>query len=159
MSSQYLYGDTNPYSLPVGSSQVVSVGDLIVEDGSGNAIRASDVTWNTSLAQTQADMVAKYVGVAAQAKRSTDAKPYGNSSAVLRVDTTGVFIFDCASATFKVGDRVGAAKDTGNALLNQTVVAVSDDAHAIGHVVEAGTSITRVKVRLLSFLAPAARQA
>jgi hypothetical protein len=73
------------------------------------------------------------------------------------VATGGVYEYDCASATFEVGDYVGPAKDTGNALLSNKVVAVSGEALAVGRVVERGTSITRVKFRVLSQLGPMAQ--
>jgi hypothetical protein len=42
------------------------------------------------------------------------------------VATTGVFEFQCASATFDVGNRIGVDKNTGGtALLNQQVVATA----------------------------------
>jgi hypothetical protein len=68
-----------------------------------------------------------------------------------------VFEFDCASATFAVGDYVGPAKDTGNALLDNKVVAVGGEALAIGRVYASGASITRVKVRVFSKLLGVAR--
>jgi hypothetical protein len=58
----------------------------------------------------------------------------------------------------KVGEFVGLAKDpAGNLLLSQTVVKVATMALAIGVVVEAGVSLTRVKFRLLPSKVPFAR--
>lgn len=87
------------------------------------------------------------------------ARVFGNASDnVIRIDAGGVFEFDCASATFEVGDLVGCAKQSGNALEDQKVVAVASEALAIGRVTQRGTSITRVKIQILSKLNPLARQ-
>lgn len=100
---------------------------------------------------TQYNFAQRFIGMSAQNKTAAVATVVGNSKAnVIRVDSNGVYEFDCASATFAVGDYVGAAKDTGNALLNQTVIAVAGEPLAIGRVVEAGASIVKVKVRLLT---------
>lgn len=147
---QYIYGDAAPVQAPILSAQVADVGDMIGLS-SGNAVRAADQAWNTSEAQTRQDFVALFLGFSAQKKRSTDTKPYGNSLAVLRVDTNGFFEADLDTATtLVVGDLVGPAKDTGNNLLSQTVKKVTAENEAVGTVVEAGTSLTRCKFRLRS---------
>lgn len=159
MPAQYLYGETNPVDAPVLTAQVVAVGD-IVGLSSGNVVRASDTTWNTSLAQTQADFRLLYLGVSGQAKDGTTSQIRGNSIANrIRVDTDGIFTFATASASYNIGDIVGPAKDTGNALLNDTVASVAALDKAIGYVVEKTTSSTSVKVRLLSYKAPNAASA
>lgn len=151
----------------------------------GQVFAAEATVWNTSLLQTQKDFVSQFLGVAGQTVRAngvngatvSDRLPYGNSipqgapaggggtsapnpgngGASLRVATGGVYSFPCVSATFKVGDMVGPAKASGNALLSQKVVAVAVSSAAIGEVVEAGTSVTSVKVRLVSTLGGAGR--
>lgn len=158
MSNRYVRGDARPVIAPVLTAQAVAVGDL-VGLSSGNVVRSQDTTWTTDLATTQAAFAATFLGVSAQRKVAATARVFGNSADnVMRVDTSGVFEFDCVSATFAVGDLVGPAKDTGNALLSQTVVAVASEAAAIGRVAEAGASVTKVKVQVLSVKAPAARQ-
>jgi hypothetical protein len=65
--------------------------------------------------------------------------------------------FDCASAIIAPGTPVGAAQDVGNNLLNQTVVAVADNAHAIGmatHQDPPGVAGVKVQVELLSRFVP-----
>lgn len=151
----------------------------------GIVFRAEDTVWNTSLLQTQKDFVSAFLGVSAQTIRAngvngatvSDRQPYGNTvpqgapaggagtgapnpgntGMSLRVATGGVYSFPCASATFKAGDMVGPAKASGNALLSQKVVAVTVSSAAIGEVVEAGTSVTSVKVRIISTLGGAGR--
>jgi hypothetical protein len=160
MSARYLYGDTRPLVVTIATAQAVAPVD-IVGMASNTLVRASDTTWNTDLATTQAAFRTTFLGVSGQNKRATtDTKPYGNSTDnTCRVDSDGVYEFDCASATFEVGAFVGPAKQSGNLLENQKVVGVADEAHAIGQVVERGTSITKVKVKLLSYLNPAAARA
>jgi len=156
--SQYQYGGTNPTIATVATAKAVAVGDLCGMS-SGTLVKASDTTWNTDLATTQSDFRALFLGVSGQQKDANLARVFGNATDnVIRIDAGGIFTFDCASATFEVGDFVGPAKQTGNALEDQKVVKVSTEATAIGRVVERGTSITRVKIQILSVLNPTARQ-
>lgn len=156
--SQYQYGGTNPTIATVATAKAVAVGDLCGMS-SGTLVKASDTTWNTDLATTQSDFRALFLGVSGQQKDANVARVFGNATDnVIRIDAGGVFVFDCASATFEVGDFVGPAKQSGNALEDQKVVKVSTEATAIGRVVERGTSITRVKIQILSVLNPTARQ-
>lgn len=150
MSTRFLYGDAAPIVAgPRLTAQAIATGDLVGLNT--NVVRASDTVWDTNLATTQADFVAYFLGVSGQTALSGTARIYGDSTDnVIRVDTGGFFEFDCVSASFTVGQFVGPAKDTGNALLNQTVVGVSGATMAIGVVVEAATSVTRVKVRVFS---------
>ncbi|AMV28801.1 hypothetical protein VT84_30690 [Gemmata sp. SH-PL17] len=156
---QYIEGETRPRKVAIATAKLVDKGDLVGMNA-GTLVRAEDETWTTDLATTQSNFRARFAGVAAQSKLSTtNPRVFGNSQDnVIMVNTSGVFEFDCASATFEVGDFVGPAKDTGNALLSDRVVAVGAEANAIGRVAERGTAITRVKVETLSVLAPAARQ-
>lgn len=155
---QYLFGTAAPVEAPVANATAVSVGDL-VGLSSGNVVTAAATTWDTNTATTQAAFALLFLGVAAQRKVASVPRIYGNSQdLIIRVDTAGEYEFDCASATFAVGDLVGPAKDTGNALLSNKVVAVATENLAIGRVTKAGTSITRVRFRCLSAKAPLARQ-
>ena len=159
MASRYCYGDANPLVAPVLTAQAVAVGDL-TGLSSGNVIRAEDETWDTSLAQTQFNFAQKFLGVSGQKKVAATARVYGNSEDnTIRIDTDGAYEFDCASTSFAVGDLVGPAKQSGNALESQKVVAVADESLAIGRVVDATSSETRVLVRILSKMTPRARQA
>jgi hypothetical protein len=166
---QYLYGETNPVMVTVASAQVVTKGDIVGMDaslsGAGGATtinRAEDETWASTLAATQDNFAKYFLGIAAQSKRSTDTVPYGNSNqglvAAIEVNTTGVYEGPCASATFEIGDLLGPAKASGNALLSQKLVKVTSEAEAIGRVVERGTSITSVKFQIISTLVPQGRR-
>jgi hypothetical protein len=156
---RYIQGDTAPHNVTIATAKATSKGNL-VGLSSNTLVNASDTAWDTDLATTQAAFVALFLGVSDQSKSSTtNARVYGNSQDnVIRVATGGVWEFDCASATFEVGDLVGPAKQSGNALEDQKVVAAGSESVAIGRVVERGTSVTRVKVKLLSKKLPLARQ-
>lgn len=155
---RYIHSDVAPRFVPVLTAQAVGSGDL-VGTSSGNVVRAEDTAWDTNLATTQTAFAAAFLGVSAQHKPASTARITGNGrDNVIRVDTAGVFEFDCASANFAIGDYVGPAKQTGNLLESKKVVAVGGEALAIGKVVEAGTALTRVKVQILSKVLPQARQ-
>jgi len=159
MPAQYLYGETNPIDCPIATGQAVDIGDL-VGISSGTLVRASDTTWDTNLATTQVAFRALFLGVSGQFKDSSTAQIRGNSIANrCRVDSDGFYQFATASASYNIGDLVGPAKASGNALLNDTVASVAALDKAIGYVVEKTTSATTVKVRLLSVKAPNAASA
>lgn len=154
MASRYLHDDSQPQITPVASANAVASGDLVAV-AAGNAVSAADWPWTTDLATTQAAFVAAFLGASAQTKLTNVARIPGNSAAnLIRIDTAGAYEFDAASATFTVGQLVGPAKQTGNALEPQKVVGVAGATLAIGSVVEAGTALTKVKVRLHSTLSP-----
>lgn len=159
MPAQFLYGETNPIDCPIATSQAVDIGDL-VGISSGTLVRASDTTWDTNTATTQVAFRALFLGVSGQAKDNATAQIRGNSIANrCRVDSDGFYTFATASASYNIGDLVGPAKASGNALLNDTVASVAALDKAIGYVVEKTTSSTTVKVRLLSVKAPNAASA
>ena len=145
MANGHKYGDCAPITpVAVASATVIAIGDLIWQDtGASNVPKpAADITWNTNIATTQEDFHDKFMGVALDASRSGDTNQ-------IRVATAGVFEFDCASATFKAGDLVGTAKQTGNAIENQKVVAVATANLAIGRVEkDYASATTKVLVRI-----------
>jgi hypothetical protein len=157
---RYRWGETNPVAVPLEAGVAVELGSLCFipaaagdVDGSagvaGKLYPANKKIWNTDLATTRAAFVAQFAGVAAQAYAGENPiTGYGIKDGNLRVDTDGVFEFDTASASYKVGDLVGPAKQAGNDLEDQKVESVSAEAQAIGRVVEATTSMTKVKVRI-----------
>lgn len=145
----HLHGEATPrMTKAVASASVINIGELVFEDSGASDVpkAAADITWNTNIGTTQEDFHDQFKGVAAQRSRSGDTDP-------IRVNTTGVHIFNCASATFAAGDLVGPAKDTGNALLSDTVVAVATANLAIGRVTKHYTSnTTRVEVEIVGTL-------
>ena len=143
---RWRYGDTDPVvSKAVDTAEVIEIGDLI-EAASGTVQNAAGHTWNTDLATTQEEFHDIFLGVAMQRSRSGD-------TAAIRVATSGVFEFTCAAATFEIGDLVGPAKQTGNALESQKVVAVATANLAIGRVAKRyASNTTTVLVEIESTL-------
>lgn len=117
-SMRWRYGDTNPVVVPVDSSTVIEIGDLVwlnVDD----ARPASMATFGGSLTVAQENFHDQFIGVAMQRSRSGDTAP-------IRVATSGVFEFDCAAASFEIGARLGVDDNAGGtALENQKVIAVA----------------------------------
>jgi hypothetical protein len=174
MTIQYVRDDAEPVMAgPILSTQTIAKGDLVALCvAAGNAslgvVRAQDIVWDSTLAQTQADFVGNvsyaFIGVAAQdlnnGSLTTQSFPYGDSSTttggdMIRVNTAGVYDMSCASSsTFTVGQRVGPAQSGGNSLLSQEVVGVAHDSIAIGRVVEPATAVGTVRVKIMSALLP-----
>jgi hypothetical protein len=128
----------------------INPGDLVFAAITANVSYVKPVTamtWNTDLATTQADLTALLLGVASGRSRigSTDTRDLK-----VLVNMEGVYEMEAVSGTYEVGQYVGCAKDTGNALLNK-VTAVATKSLAVGVVVENTVSAaTRIKVRLLN---------
>lgn len=121
---------------------------LIFAYGNGRVPPASPATI-TALLATQYPFIERFIGVAGQRYDGTNAAAYGIQDLKLRIDTSGVYTFDCAaSSSFNSGDWVGPDKASGNALLPQQVVAVSSPALAIGRVTRAFTSVSAVDVMI-----------
>lgn len=133
---RWRYGDTNPVVAAVDSSVVIEIGDLIFME-TDDARPASSLADQGLLADNQTAFAAKFLGVAMQRSRDGDVDP-------IRIATTGVFEYDCASATFELGDLVGPAGDDAS-LEDQEMVAVATKALAVGRVARraatAGTSV------------------
>ena len=87
----------------------------------------------------------KFAGVALEAKPSTAA-----ADTLLPVAREFDGEFDCASATFEVGDLVAVDEDSGGTFLeNLKLVKTTDMSIAIGHVTRrAASATTRVRVKL-----------
>ena len=141
---RWRYGDTNPVVAAVDAATVIEIGDLVWQD-TDDAKPASSVTNRGSKLLNQKALADAFLGVAMQRSRSGDAAP-------IRVATTGVFEFDCASGTFELGDLVGVDTNAaGTALLNQQVAKVSDSLHAIGRIAKRqSTATTNVLVDIRS---------
>lgn len=129
------------------SADAIAVGDLLWAD-SGNSYAprpASAYTWDTNLLTTQTSFKLVFLGVALSAKKVGSTDP-------VRIGTVGEYEMDCASATFNLGDIVGPAKASGNALENQKLVSVAI-AGGLGRVTKAvTTAATKVQARLQSSL-------
>ena len=100
---RWRYGDTNPVLIPVDADTVIEIGDLLYFD-TDDVKPASAQTDQSSLGANQQLFHDVFAGVAMQAS------PAGEDRAI-RVATTGVFEFDCASATIEVGQLIGATEN------------------------------------------------
>lgn len=140
---RWRYGDTNPVLVPVSAFVVIEIGDLVMLNA-GNAEPASDLADTGTEAGNQEAFHDLFIGVAMQQSRSGDTAP-------IRVATTGVFEFDCVSATLALGAFVGSDEDgTGTMLQPQVVAAVATANLAIGRVEKAIAAATSVLVRIVS---------
>ncbi len=77
--------------------------------------------------------------------------PAGSTDPI-RVATSGVFEFDCLSATAELGDSIGCDEDgAGTALLSQTVAKVATPNMAVGRCAKrVNPAGTRVLVEIVS---------
>lgn len=150
---RWRYGETSPVMLPVDSATVIEIGDMLYldTDDAKPASAQADQGTETGNQQLFHDL---FVGVAMQASPSGDTQP-------VRVATTGVFEFDCLSATLEVGDLMGSDENAGGtALLNQTVVKVSNANAAVGRCARRlNPAGTRVLVDVVSSVAKGGTQA
>ena len=143
---RWRYGDTNPVVLPVPSATAIEIGDLLYWDT--NQVKpATSQTNGANEAANQATFHTKFAGVAMQRSRVGDSSP-------IRVATTGVFDFAAASATFEVGDYLGACNNGGNTgIESQKVKKVTAADHAIARCAKRVASAdTRVLVDIVSTL-------
>ena len=135
---RWRYGETNPVMMPVATGLVIEIGDLVYLDT--DVLRpASSQTDQGTLAANQELFHDNFLGVAMQHSPS-------DSSAAIRVATTGVFEFDCLSATFEIGDLIGSTEDPlGTELESQFVEQVAAENLAVGRCVKrietAGTNV------------------
>jgi hypothetical protein len=141
---RWRYGDTNPVLLPVDSATVIEIGDLVYLETDDARPAGSEADQGSESANQQL-FHTKFAGVAMQSS------PDGESDSI-RVATTGVFEFDCAAATFEVGDLIGAVEATsGTALEDQAVAGVADAGSALGRCAKrVNPAGTRVLVDIVS---------
>lgn len=136
-------GQSTLRSYPVASATVIAKGDLVALVSS-LLVPAGSFTWTTDLATTQANFGSVFVGVAytESANGETDN---------VQVDVSGesAWEYDCASATFLPGALVAPAKQSGNLLESQKLVAAVAAA-SIGRVHTGVTSATRVRATFAS---------
>lgn len=145
MAYTYRYGDTNPVKVLVDSANVIEKGDMCTLETDDVRAAASEA-WDTNLATTQENFHDGFLGVAAQRSRNGDTD-------AIRINTSGVYEFDTASATYEVGDLVGPAKQTGNALESQKVASVAGHNLAVGRVAKQyAAATTKVYVEILSVI-------
>ena len=155
-------GDARPVNVPFALAKSVAEDDLIAIDSSGDGYKASEETWNTDLATTRAAFVTKFAGASAQAKDANGTIPYmsGALALMLKVDCSGVRSYAAKAGTYKVGDFIGPAKQSGNLLEDKTIEVVASAAQAIGKYVGAPGTLAAgamAEVEILSTVLPAGR--
>jgi hypothetical protein len=141
---RWRYGETNSIMLPVDSSTVIEIGDLVFLDTDDAKPASAQADQGTETANQQLFHDA-FAGVAMQASPSGETQP-------IRVATTGVFEFDSLSATLEVGDLMSSDEHSGGtSLLNQTVAKVTSANAAIGRCAKrVNPAGTRVLVDIVS---------
>ena len=125
------------------ANSVIEAGDLIWLDGQV-ARPASEFTWNTDLATTQADFATSFLGVAHQPSASGSGDPI-----TVDISPSSVYEFDTSAATFTLGDTLGCDENAA-ALMNQQLEHAAA-AQAIARAAEStGSGTTSVRVTLSS---------
>ncbi|KKL65486.1 hypothetical protein LCGC14_2154500 [marine sediment metagenome] len=127
--------------LPVDSAQIIEVGDMVALF-TDDARRVSQLTYGT-LAAAQLRAAHQFMGVAMEASVSGD-------TADITIRQSGNFEFDCAAATFEIGDLVAVDDNAGaTALVDQQVIAAGENGFGIGHVSKRySANTTRVLVEI-----------
>jgi hypothetical protein len=97
---------------------------------------------------TQFSFKNSFCGVAASRYDGTNTTSPGVEDLKCRINRGGIYRFACASASFKIGDLLGPAKQSGNLLEPQKVVAVTGEALAIGQAVIETSSQTYVDLEI-----------
>lgn len=145
MANKQLYRKSGrTIRMPVDSTVVIESGDMVYQEVDDVRPATSFTYVSADLPGTQANFAAKFLGTAGEASASGD-------TADITIDTKGVFEFECAAATFEVGDLVGPDDNaTPDGLLNQQVIAIGQNGWgAIGRVVKRySANTTRVLVEI-----------
>ena len=143
---RWRYGETRPVVLPVDSTTVIEIGDLVYLE-TDDVRPANQQTDQLGEEANQALLARKFAGVAMQRSRDGDTAP-------IRVATSGVFEFVCPSTAFEVGALVGASEASGGtALEDQQVESVLRPELALGTVARrVGSADTKVLVQIMSRL-------
>jgi len=129
---RWRYGDTNPVTSAVDADTVIAIGDVVYLEGDV-CKPAEDMKFGERAAvdEMQRALAGKFLGVAMQRSRRGDTDP-------IRVATSGVFEFDCASMTFRLGQYIGVSP-------NKEVLGL--DSQRVGRVADANQAIARVARR------------
>lgn len=140
---RWRYGDTNPVLAAVDADTIVEIGDLVYQETDDARPAARQVDQGTKLANQEL-FASKFLGVAMQRSRVGETTP-------IRVATTGVFEFDCASTAFELGDFVGIDENAGgDGLLNQQVAKVAAAKCAFGRDAKRQAANTTVLIEIRS---------
>jgi len=145
---RYRSGPVELHRLRVDSGTVIEAGDLVFLD-TDDVKPASDFTWDTDLATTQAAFAAEFLGVAHQASAAGETDD-------ISVDLSphSVYEFDVAAGTFEVGDALGPDEGSSD-LQDQQLEAVGSAALGIARAAEyKAASSSKLRVRFASAYHP-----
>jgi len=136
---------------PAAPTQLGIGNQLIMGYGRGNAPPTAAAQDATAISQFY--FRNRFVGVADQdfagETFSTVPLQYGLQDGKISVCTSGVFLVDMASATQYASDLMGLAKQSGNLLEPQKVVAVTGENLAVGRLVKSyGSSKTQAEINI-----------
>ncbi|MDP2899138.1 MAG: DUF2190 family protein [bacterium] len=135
--------DDDYSTAPVATGDLIERGDM-VGLVSGAVKNAEDTATDVTLTVMQTAFVKTFAGVAMEDSQ------VGETAEIL-IKAKGVFEFACAAATFARGALVGPAKQTGDYLESQKVVAVATELLAIGRVAKTyAANTTTVLVQIFS---------
>jgi hypothetical protein len=130
------------YKGVVADGTAFTVGDLCYWDDSAKLIKpASSFSWDTDLLTTQTAYALVHLGVALESKGASD------GTVVMHVDISPQSFFDftiVAGTAYKIGQTFGPAKDTGNAIVSNVLVAAvaaASVAHLISDMTTASTQV------------------
>lgn len=137
-------GQVQLQKVRVDSATVIEAGDMVYLD-SDDVKPASDYTWDTDLATTQASFAALFLGIAHEASGN------GDTDAIsVDVSPNSVYEMEVASGTYEVGDLLGPDENS-SALSDQKVESVASSSLAIARAAEyKATSSSLLRVMFAS---------
>jgi hypothetical protein len=154
-SVNYRYGQTKIVQPAVDSGTVIYVSDLCYFD-TDDVKPAASYTWSSDLATTRAGFANVFMGIARQSSASGDTDPID-----VDISADSVYEFTISSATVELFDEFAPAKDSGNALLSQTLATTTNsEVVSIARAMERLTSAsTRCRMSFASAWNPSTNQA
>lgn len=151
MAIKFIRGNLQTVKVTYPASTAFAQGDLVAFAGPTNDLtKASQETWSSSLAGTQTNFHDKFLGVCLTTRLAGQA-----DAAEGLVAVSGIFecSIDSIGQQVEVGEFIGPAKASGNALENQEVDTCATAALAIGRCAEtAPAGSTTVLVNIQSTL-------
>ena len=143
---RYKWGDTNPRECRVEDAHVIEIGDLLYLDT--DSVRpVIDLSSHTTETIAQVAVHDLFVGVAMQRHA------VGDGIINIRVATTGVFQYACASTSFEMGELIGVGTVTDFTPVNQLVATLDnagEEDESLGKCVRRTVSATTVLIAILS---------
>lgn len=148
---RYRHGQQSLRKLAVASATVIEQGDLVWMNTSTSPSTikpASDFTWDTNLATTQASFAALFVGVALTSSASGETDPV-----TVDVSPLSVYEYACPSGTYDCSDPMGP--DENSSALADQQLEIAAKAAAVAYVAEpVTTAATSVLVSFASAYFP-----